>query len=72
MHINSSPAADRLLTIHSVIDRCGISKASVYRMMRAGNFPLSTQLIPGGRRVGWRQSDIIAWMSDPPSWGEAI
>lgn len=38
----------------------GLSRSSIYLMMRAGTFPKNISL--GARAVGWLESDIQAWI----------
>jgi prophage regulatory protein len=37
-----------------------LSKATIYKMIKAGTFPAPKQL--GARSVGWLESDIEAWI----------
>ena len=60
---------DQVLGIDAVVQQCGISKASVYRLMRTGNFPRAMPLTPRGRRVGWRLADVQEWCREPMAWG---
>lgn len=39
----------------------GLSRASIYRMMSAGEFPSPIRL--GTRAIGWRVADIEAWLA---------
>ena len=41
--------------------RTGLSRSFVYKMMGEGRFPSSIKL--GDRAVGWRSSDIDAWIA---------
>jgi predicted DNA-binding transcriptional regulator AlpA len=60
---------DHILGITAVAELCDISKASIYRLMKNGRFPQAMPLIPGGRRVGWRASEVLAWAEEPLAWG---
>ncbi len=53
----------RLLNLAEVIECCTISRATIYRLIKKGNFPSSVQQ-KGCRRVMWRSSDIQDWMND--------
>jgi predicted DNA-binding transcriptional regulator AlpA len=59
----------RILGIEAVSGLCDISKASVYRLMKIGRFPQAIPLLPNGRRVGWRASEVMAWAEEPLAWG---
>ena len=54
-------AADRLLRCADVCTVLAISRATLYKMIRKGDFPAGQQL--GGNVVRWRQSVIDAWLS---------
>ena len=46
--------------IRQVSANTSLSKATIYKMIKAGNFPAPKQL--GARSVGWLESDIQAWI----------
>ncbi|AUZ79075.1 transcriptional regulator [Aeromonas sp. ASNIH1] len=52
----------RLLNLAEVIECCTISRATIYRLIKKGDFPSSVQQ-KGCRRVMWRSSDIQGWMN---------
>ncbi len=52
---------DYLLRRKEVERIAGISRASIYRLIKAGKFPAPVALGTGS--VRWKQSDIIAWQS---------
>ncbi len=64
--------ADALLSMPAVIAATSLSKASIYRLMRKGRFPQAKELVPGGRRVAWRRSEVMAWATDPLTWGHPV
>lgn len=66
------PSGDGLIDIAEVLTLTSISKASVYRLMKAGRFPAAKTLMPGGRRVGWLKSDVLEWVAQPLDWGDPI
>jgi prophage regulatory protein len=53
--------SDRILRLPEVRRQIGVTTSTVYAWMSAGNFPKPLQL--GPRAVGWRQSDIEAWLA---------
>ena len=55
---------DRLLTRHEVEARCRIARTTLYKMMRAGQFPCPIRI--GPRAVRWPQSEIESWIADRP------
>ena len=62
---------DRLLTRHEVEHRIGIKRSALYRMMRAGIFPLPKKI--GPRAVRWSLEEIESWLeAQPRSNGHGI
>jgi prophage regulatory protein len=57
-----SPApVKRFIRLSAVIDRTGLSRPTIYRRMRKGEFPQAINL--GGKRaVRWLESSIDMWM----------
>lgn len=58
----SPPGAhrDRLLSWPKVRELTDLSRSTAWRRQKAGDFPLAVRISPG--RVGWRESEVIAWM----------
>ena len=54
---------DRILRLNTVLDRTGLSRATLYRKIDAGTFP--RQLKINTRCAGWRESAINEWMRNP-------
>jgi len=58
---------DRMLVIAQVAALSGVSKNTIYRLIKLGKFPDSVQI--SYRRVCWRQSDIQEWIRlGPDQW----
>lgn len=57
--INTAPAILRMPEVTRVT---GLSKASIYRMVKAGVFPGSVPL--GVAAVGWMRSDVERWIAE--------
>jgi prophage regulatory protein len=53
---------DMYLRIKQVTAVTGLSRATIYNMMAAGNFPMRTAL--GDRAVGWLSSEVQRWMAE--------
>jgi prophage regulatory protein len=51
--------ADNLLRMPDVERKTGLDRATLYRRIKAGDFPQPVQL--GARRVAWRESEIAQW-----------
>jgi prophage regulatory protein len=60
---------DRILRMRALRERVGLSRASIYRLIARGLFPPSVPL--GGTIVGWRESDINAWIASRGQGGGA-
>ena len=58
---------DRLIRLTEVLDLTGLSRSSLYRKKRAGDFPESVEL--GERVVAWWQSEVLEWMASRPKSG---
>lgn len=52
---------DRILRMSALLERVGLSRATIYRRIDSGDFPPSVPL--GGHIVGWRESEINAWIA---------
>jgi prophage regulatory protein len=54
-------APETILRLPVVVTRTGRCRSAIYADIAAGTFPKPIQL--GPRAVGWRQSDIDAWLN---------
>ena len=59
----SSQPVDRFLRLGSVLDRTGLSRATIYRKISAGTFPPQEKL--AARCCGWRESHLNIWLRNP-------
>lgn len=50
----------RLLSAKMVSERTSLSRTTLWRLCKAGQFPASIRLSP--QRVAWRESDVSAWL----------
>lgn len=50
-----------LLRLPQVISRTGLSRSSIYQASADGKFPRPVAL--GARAVGWKRSEIDAWVA---------
>src|SRR5262249_48555906 len=72
-HAAPSPAAvrrpDRFLRSDEVLTRTGVSRTTIWRLERSGNFPARRRLSPN--TVGWRESEVEEWIAsrDVPAGG---
>jgi prophage regulatory protein len=56
----SLPSASRVLRMHEVTKAIGLSKASIYRLMKLNRFPKSFKI--GIAAVGWDLAEIEFWI----------
>ena len=58
---------ERMLGLRSVVLRTGLSKSTLYRLIKQGSFPPPLQL--AARAVRWRSDEIDEWLSNRPRSG---
>lgn len=58
--LKNLPNDTRMLRIAQVMDRVGLSRATIYRRISEGNFPSPVNL--GGQSVGWIEVEIMDWL----------
>ena len=54
---------DRILRLNTVLDRTGLSRATLYRKVADGTFPRQVRIAT--RCTGWRETAIREWMHNP-------
>ena len=54
----------RLVKLQEVEQASGLSKTTLYRLMRTGHFPEPLQV--GPKAVRWRADEIQAWVDSRP------
>lgn len=64
---NKSPAPtpdmpERILRIQEVIKLTGLSRTTIWRMERKGEFPARVQLCVGS--IGWRANELNIWLAN--------
>ena len=60
----SEPPDELLWNIKTVILKTGLSRPSIYRYMKCGQFPARRRV--GPNRVAWVASEILAWIETCP------
>ena len=50
-----------IIRLPELCKKIGMSKPSVYRLMKQGHFPNSIQ-ISGARSVGWIEAEVDSWI----------
>jgi prophage regulatory protein len=66
---SESKPPERLIRQPELLRLTGLSKRTISRLEGAGRFPSRRQL--GLRAVGWAESAVNAWVSDPANWRSA-
>jgi prophage regulatory protein len=61
-HINPDFLCERLIGAEEVRRRVDLSRSTIWRLERAGDFPRSVQISPGRR--AWREADVDRWISE--------
>ncbi len=51
---------NKILKLPAVLERCAISRSSLYQFSKDNKFPKSVRL--GERAVGWLESEISDWI----------
>lgn len=60
---------DVLLRLPDVRRRVALSRATIYRLMRVGQFPAAVRLTT--RSVAWRAADVDHWINSRPVSGRS-
>lgn len=59
--VHSAPSA--ILRIKTVMQRTGLTRATLYRKIADGTFPRQVRI--STNCVGWRESEVDAWSRNP-------
>lgn len=55
---------DELWSIKTVVQKTGLSRASIYRYVARNLFPPRRRIGPG--RIAWLSSEVLTWMQSRP------
>ena len=55
----------KLIRLNQVLNLTGLSRGTIYRLERAGSFPLRRRLSTNS--VAWLEHEITAWMESRPA-----
>ncbi|HVT15271.1 MAG TPA: AlpA family transcriptional regulator [Thermoanaerobaculia bacterium] len=58
---HAPPSSLRVIRLKEVCRQTGLSRASIYRLMGARDFPRSYPLSPG--TVGWSELEVQKWIA---------
>ncbi len=51
----------KLVKLRAVMDWTGLSRSTIYAMMKSGDFPKSISI--GARAIAWADNDIQSWVN---------
>lgn len=52
---------EHFLTMKQVLEITQVSRATLYRWIKAGDFPAQYSLTVSGRTARWKSSEIVQW-----------
>jgi prophage regulatory protein len=58
----TTPHPIRIVRHAEVRERLDVSESKLFDMVAKGIFPAPFQIVPGGRAVGWLESDVDSWI----------
>jgi len=53
--------ADQILRFPDIKAATGLSRTTIWRLVRSGNFPVPLKITH--HAVGWRRSEVVEWLS---------
>lgn len=62
-------ANDRIIRLPEVLEKVGLKKSAVYKLIKEGDFPKQVKL--GKHASGWIEADVQAWIMKRAGRGEA-
>ncbi len=64
MPTEATAGSARIIRLAEVLVRTGLSRTTIWRKIRSGDFPAPIQL--GKNSVGWPEHEVDAWVADRP------
>jgi prophage regulatory protein len=65
---NTETPGKRVLSQQAVLEKVPVSRTTLWRMERTGDFPKRMKISPN--RIGWLETDVDAWLEErKPSRG---
>ena len=62
---------ERMMRIPEIIQVTGLSSATIWRRVKAGDFPSPVRLgSMATRSIGWRESEVEGWLHSRPVFDE--
>lgn len=59
-------SSERIIRLKTVLDRTGLSRATLYRKIGEGSFPRQIRISIHG--AGWHESAVNRWIADPTGY----
>ncbi|WP_082833092.1 AlpA family phage regulatory protein [Geobacter anodireducens] len=56
---------ERMIRLPEILNLTGVSRSTIWRWIKAGNFPRPVRMSPG--TIGWRSSDVLGWIDSLPT-----
>lgn len=60
----------KLIRLSELAKLIGLSKSTIWRLIRAGRFPRAKRIAPNS--VAWLESDVSDWVRDPEAFDPSI
>ena len=61
----------RIMRIPEVVEITGLSKATIWRRVKSGDFPAPLRLGNlNSRSIGWREGEVEKWIDSRPVFDE--
>jgi len=67
-----SQDSTRILRHANVREKLGLSESKLFDMVARGVFPRPFSIVPGGRAVGWLESDVDFWILEQKEAADAL
>ena len=62
---------ERMMRIPEIIQVTGLSKTTIWRRVKNGDFPAPVRLgSMATRSIGWRESEVEGWLGSRPVFDE--
>lgn len=63
MEMQFDISSSRVLRMDAACSKTGLCASTIYDLISRGIFPKPFRLVPGGRAVGWFESDLDNWLA---------
>lgn len=63
MEMQGNNGSSRVLRMDDACSKTGLCASTIYDLITRGVFPKPFRLVPGGRAVGWYESDLDNYLA---------